>query len=49
MTILQQMRGFTKRYGRTIQSDDVLWRYYRLGTGTPPLVDCAEQGWGAPS
>jgi pimeloyl-ACP methyl ester carboxylesterase len=37
VTILQQMRGFTERYGRTIQSDDVLWRYYRLGTGTPLL------------
>jgi pimeloyl-ACP methyl ester carboxylesterase len=37
MTILQQMRDFSERYGKTIRSDDVVWRYYRLGTGTPLL------------
>lgn len=37
MTILEQMRDFAGRYGKTIRSDDVVWRYYRLGRGTPLL------------
>ncbi len=37
MTIQERMRDFAERHGKTIRSDDVAWRYYRLGNGAPLL------------
>jgi len=36
MTILEQMSQFSDRFGRTIVTDTI-WRYYRLGAGSPIL------------
>jgi pimeloyl-ACP methyl ester carboxylesterase len=37
MTILEQMKGFADRFGKTFTTDHTTWRYYRLGTGAPLL------------
>ena len=37
MTVLEQMKDFTHRYGKEIVVDDTSWRYYHLGTGPPIL------------
>ncbi|MBN2425921.1 MAG: alpha/beta hydrolase [Calditrichaceae bacterium] len=37
MTILEQIKNFSDRFGKSIIVNDVTWRYYRLGTGAPVL------------
>jgi pimeloyl-ACP methyl ester carboxylesterase len=37
MTVLEQMKGFSERYGNQVVVNSVPWRYYRLGSGTPIL------------
>lgn len=37
MTILEQMKSFSDRFGRTVEVNDTTWRYYRTGTGAPIL------------
>lgn len=35
MTIMQQMKCFTDRFGKKVIVNNTTWRYYRLGTGAP--------------
>ena len=37
MTILEQMNHFSDRYGKNVSVNQIAWRYYRLGAGTPIL------------
>lgn len=37
MTILEQMRCFSERSGKSVVVDNKTWRYYRLGAGAPIL------------
>jgi len=37
MTVLEQMKGFSERYGKQVVVNSVPWRYYRLGSGAPIL------------
>lgn len=37
MTILEQMKSFSERFGKTVTINDTTWRYYRTGTGAPIL------------
>jgi len=37
MTILEQIRQFSDRFGKDIILQSTTWRYYRLGTGSPVL------------
>jgi len=35
MSVLQQMNGFSERFGKQVAVHGVTWRYYRLGSGAP--------------
>lgn len=37
MTILEQMNHFAERFGKQVVVNNNVWRYYRLGAGTPIL------------
>jgi pimeloyl-ACP methyl ester carboxylesterase len=37
MTILEDMTSFAQQYGKQVTVNQLPWRYYRLGTGTPIL------------
>jgi len=37
MTILEQMNHFADRFGKQVVVNNTVWRYYRLGEGTPIL------------
>lgn len=37
MTVLDQVRLFSRQYGRQLRVGDWNWRYYRLGSGSPIL------------
>lgn len=37
MTILEQMRCFADRFGKSVTVNNTAWHYYRLGEGTPIL------------
>lgn len=37
MTVVDQMKRFSARFGKQVDVDRVQWRYYRLGAGSPVL------------
>lgn len=37
MTILEQIKDFSSRYGKQVRINNRSWHYYRLGTGAPIL------------